>query len=338
MKIGTIGYEYKNYNNCSIKKTEPIFCGRRKFKHLTSKDVFCRTVKQLSLKNITEIKKGEYGTVCKGSIPLKPFFSLFKSHKMREYIIKKGLSTNTQGYAFALLKSEADVPLSTSFVHSCSVMYLYNENSNTHFLYHIFDEINEDELKEIIKNYMPEGFTSAAIVPGDKNFVYDHKEYLPDVFNAIRNSNQDARIQVFHDSSEKPEIVGYQGKVFEIKNAFYSKPLTERYYMADQGQATFRIQDIRIYDIEDEIALNSLEELINLKSEIYKRYNKYIAPIVEKLIDIRIEHITKIKSFKTLSDVENYIKSQNLEQSVYSSGISAYYNVMNNQSKNIFRI
>lgn len=333
MKIDTIGFKYNDY---SVKKSEPVFCSSKHVKKcLTRKDVFFNNANFPFLnKNITEIRKGKYGTVCKGSRSLPQFFSLFKSRNAKDFIIKKGLSTNTTGNAFALLKSSADVPLSTSFVHSCSVMYLYNGIAKTHFLYHIFDEANESELKELIKIYMPEGFTSAAIVPGDKTFVRYHQQYLPDVYYAIRHSNQDAKIQVFHDSSEKPEIVGYQGRVFEIPNVFYKKSLADRSYIANQGQATFKIQDIRTYDIANELAIDSIDDLINLKSEIHKKYNKYIAQIIEKLIDDRIEHITKLKSFKSLPELEDYIESQHLGYPLkYNLGIPGYYYVINDQRK-----
>ena len=66
-------------------------------------------------------------------------------------LYKRGLSTNTEGWSDCFLKSGADNPLSTSSVYDCSVMYLFNKDTNTHFLYHSYYKKNQDEFDRRIQ-------------------------------------------------------------------------------------------------------------------------------------------------------------------------------------------
>ena len=128
-------------------------------------------------KGLTELKHiyaGTYGTYLEGSRALTDFFSCMAPN-IRENIVKRGLSTNIDSVANCFLKSKWDNPISTSGVFDCSVLYLANEKTQTHFLYHMFKDVDYAKIQKIIKQFMPEGFTQAAIVPGDKKYIAEHK-------------------------------------------------------------------------------------------------------------------------------------------------------------------
>jgi hypothetical protein len=61
-----------------------------------------------------------------------------------------GMSTYPDKEARRFLKASMDVPLSTCEVRDCSVIYLYNTNTSTHFLYHSLYDIEENALKNIV--------------------------------------------------------------------------------------------------------------------------------------------------------------------------------------------
>ena len=73
------------------------------------------------------------GTKCNNSIPLKNFWDFFEADGR----CVEGFSTNKDGFANSFLKAKSNVPLSTSFVHDCSVMYLFKETYKGMLLYQI---------------------------------------------------------------------------------------------------------------------------------------------------------------------------------------------------------
>ena len=259
------------------------------------KDTFISQIYQKPIKEITEIKAGIYGTCCKGSIALSNFFKNFNKKEI-DALKQKGLSTNTNGRAYCLLKTKAENPISTSFVHDCSVLYLYNKKKNTHFLYHIFSRTDRNELSKVEQTFMPEGATNACIIPGDKEWYDRHREYLQKVFDTVKENFGDIRINVFHFSSKNPEIVGYKGKVFEIPNREIKRQikLNEPYRnLIDYGQASFKIQNLFSYEIFTKIKYCKTQEDINkLKKEFNeKKYDKTIYPILSNLLKTKAESL-----------------------------------------------
>lgn len=128
--------------------------------YFTSKD---------SIKKITEIRPLMLvGTKCKNSIPLRKFWDFFEIDKNT---FLKGFSTNTDGFANSFLKTKSNIPISTSYVHDCSVMYLFNKNTKTHAIYHAAPDCKSETLQFMINSLMPEGFTKAAIIPEDAIFT-----------------------------------------------------------------------------------------------------------------------------------------------------------------------
>ena len=238
------------------------------------------------LTQIRNVRSGDYGAICDGSKPLRPFYEVLRDVRTREMQLK-GFSTNTDGWAPSFLKSKADTPLSTSKVHDCSVAYFYNEGNQTHFLFHVYPKMNESTIRRYIRTFMPEGFQKAILVPGDNAHTKVHKSCLPKIFGAIREMNPETSIEVYHNRSRLPEIVGYNGSVYEIRN-------TEHLVHWNFGQASFRISDIRDTNTLDEIikardisSLQKLRETFNLKG-----YDPEVKKVLFKFIDEKINKLT----------------------------------------------
>lgn len=313
MKINFFNNIYRSTKCSGINYPQKI---KAKTKFQTLKDLFINN--NNGLKELSNIKSDTFGTSCKGSIPLTNFMKQFKSEKELQKIIKKGLSTNKDGYAYSFLKTTANKPLSTSFVHDCSVMYLYNENKNTHFLYHIFPQTPKKEIDYMIKNFMPEGYTHASIVPGSREYTNTHKEYLPNVFNSIKNINNNAIINVYHNSSFYPEVVGYKGKMYEIMNKEVAEQVINKgNILTDYGQATFNIKDIHTGNTIIKIHYtNTSEELEELRQKFNKNneYTKEIKKILNKLIDERKAEIKKIENHQSIKELDKFLETKDYDE------------------------
>ena len=170
-------------------------------------------MKILQIQSLTNIRPGKFGTICDESIPLQNFFEIFGKHKM------KGYSTNGVGIPDVFLKSSADTPLSTSKLCNCNGVYLYNEKTNTHALYHAQEHCVGKWLQYVIKRLMPEKYNVAAIIPGHACWTARRVEFLPAMLETIKKINRRAKIDIYHLNSPMPEVVGYKGKCFEIPNS-----------------------------------------------------------------------------------------------------------------------
>ena len=239
------------------------------------------------LLGIRNVRSGDYGAICDGSKPLKSFYEVYDAFEHKA-LIKRGYSTNTDGFAPAFLKSKAIEPLSTSKVHDCSVAYFYNELEDTHFLYHIYPDLNAGTIKSTINTFMPEGFQKAIIVPGDNAQTKVHQKSLPKIFEVIREINPETKLEVFHNSSRLPEIVGFNGNVYEIRN-------TQHVLGWHFGQASFHLSDVRDVNTIDKINnasdINALEDLRTLF--LMKDYDPEIQKVLNNLIDARIKKLHK---------------------------------------------
>lgn len=323
--------EYKNFQ-------QPSFCGLHSHK-LKFKDIF-QIRKTHYINELVGIKAGEYGTTCKGSRPLSNFFGQFKSKREIEGVKKLGISTNDAGCAYSFLKSKADRPLSTSFVHDCSVMYLYNERKNTHFLYHIHKDEKEEEILAIINLFMPEGYSHASIVPGDKYWADTHRIYLPEIFSAIKKGSDNVKVSVYHNSSERPEVVGYKGKMYEIPNRFYSKSYIKRILQGDRGQATFSIRDFRIYTTL--YNANSSNSISDLQKKMYEikhssQYTPELRQILYKIINERIDSLQELGNIKTKNEFEQFIKQKGPDYmfGYPQTGKTGFYSAIKNKKKEL---
>ena len=151
--------------------------------------IFIKNTTLHGVSKIRNVHAGEFGTVCKGSKPLENFERSVAPSELAK-LYKKGLSTNTGGWANCFLKSKANRPLSTSSVYDCSVMYLFNEKSNTHFLYHSYFDTTENTFDYLIKTFMPEGFTKANLVTGYAKWYPKHGETLTQMLKALKTNTR----------------------------------------------------------------------------------------------------------------------------------------------------
>ena len=285
----------------------PPGAGEIRFKHGLDFDVF-QPESRHGLSKLKDICAGEFGTTCKGAIPLEDFFGKTNPEKKNE-LLRKGISTNDTGHAFTFLKSKSDRPLSTSYVCDCSVLYLYNKNADTHMLYHLYSTTNEGDINTIINKLMPEGFTYAGIVPGTKEQIFKHEEYLPKVFSALKEHNKDAKICVYTESSKYPEIVGYKGKMYEIPNKKIKNNIVLN---SDFGQASFDICDINFHDVV--IGINMCDDIPSLKhlKKILQNenYSEECRHTIEKLIYERARNIRIIEGCRTLTELFEFMKDK----------------------------
>ena len=152
---------------------------------------------------------------------------------------------------------------------------------------------------------MPEGFSHAALVPGDKYFFSRHSNYLPKIFEVIKSKEPKAIVSVYHFMSTLPEVVGYKGKVYQIKNAHDTN-----------GQATFKIQDYKTYEIFKVVnSCNTLEELQAAEKCIKgaNKYSKYIKEILLNALNHRQTMIKKIQNCQTQEKLDELINAQEEE-------------------------
>lgn len=259
------------------------------FKKNPIADIFQRRSSELT--KITRIRPGKHGgTICNGSLPLENFWNKFGKEK--EQLLEMGLSTNADGFAYSFLKTKSDIPISTSFIHDCSAMYLYNDKTNTHMLYHAAPDIKKHTLGKVIEVLMPEGFSKGVIIPGASKFYETHKFNLHNMFELMNSGSRNSKIEVRHSSSPFPEVVGYQGNVYEIPNKviIWQKQHGFKEY-CDYGQASFKIIDMQHYNTFDTIKYNifNVQDGEYMKNTFKERaYPKETLDVLDSLIDAKL--------------------------------------------------
>lgn len=266
---------------------------------IQSKPIGSKTAHK-SLDRIADVKPGcMAGTKCKGSIPLRNFWNFIKKDK---FLKCKGYSTNKDGYGNCFLKSKANMPISTSYVHDCSVMYLYNKDTNTHAMYHAVSACPYKTLQFILHKLMPEGFTKGAIIPGDYIFYNEHKRNMKNMFKLLKTENPDVVINVYNSISRYPEITGLHGNVYEIPNADAKMQMRNGVWdIDDHGQATFRILNLQNVNTFGCIKYNcqTFEELDELE-EFYhsQKYPKEILSVLLQEIEQKRQFLKSIECSK----------------------------------------
>ena len=257
-----------------------------------------------SISEIKDIKSGILGgTICAGSRKLSDFFSKF-TYMQKKELLKKGQSTNNEGYPHSFLKDDANIPLSTSFVHDCSALYLFNKKTNTHALYHAAPDCEKQELDMIVQSLMPEGYTHATIIPGANDFVEFHPHNMNNMFDILKQHNSESIISVRHYASYYPEIVGYKGNVYQISNENVANKIKrapstpkELYLLSDRGQASFKILDLQGYNTFDDVHYdcNSLNDVKWIKKTFAERnYPQKVLELLNIYVEKRMELINKV--------------------------------------------
>lgn len=239
------------------------------------------------------------GTSCDGALYLSDFWSIFDKSTIKSVKLK-GLATNTDAYPNSYLKAKANVPLSTSGVYDCSVMYLYNEKTKTHALYHAEHKIAKKELDKVLKFLMPEGITHGIIIPGTAHWYKRHGNNLHNMFEVMKKYNKNAIVNVMTDSTPLPEIVGYNGRAYQIKNRSKS----------NFPQASFKIQDLQGYDtffiVRD---IRSQKDANKLKHTFQNRgYNKETLNILNRKVDKHMNIINDILNCKSYEELDEYME------------------------------
>lgn len=154
--------------------------------------------------------------------PLKDFSPLLNSG-----LKDLGFSTNPQ-FGRAYLRGSQNIPLGTSGVGDCAVIFMYNTNQKTHAMYHAMN-IDKNIHAENIMKIMPEGFDKIVIVPGTHPNTANTSV---DLFNSAKKINPKALVEFKH--SEVPlrplvdgecqyvnghfkfaEYISYNGEVYE---------------------------------------------------------------------------------------------------------------------------
>ena len=321
----------KEYNMQTV-SIRPIhtpisFTSKRNEPRITLYDVFVNEgiiPPKKGLEEIRDIRAGELGgTVCRGSIPMQNFVRVIPRDELK-LVLQKGLSTNTDGVPHSFLKSKMDNPLSTSCVHDCSVMYLYNKKANTHFLYHADSDCTRRTLKFMIEEMMPEGIDGAAIIPGESYWHNRHENNMRNMFDLIKKNNPKAVVNVYHDSTQYPEIVGYKGKVFEIPNMKVLNQIKYNMRISDYGQASFKISNIEGANTFDRIKYhcNSPEELKEVVREFKsQKFDPEILKILNSHLhqkEVSINQIFACKTIQELNRVEFIVNSLS-ENSLYEA-------------------
>lgn len=227
------------------------------------------TPAKTGVSSLGKIFPGLFGTQFTYSQPLADFSLVLKNFPELK---NKGLSTNILKYGNVFLKAKSDIPLSTSGVEDCSVVYLFNNRTKTHALYHAFEKLLECDL-ECINKLMPESFTHAVLIPGKQIFWQKHALNIFKFFNFLKKTNPNTIINLNHYSSRMPEIVGYKGQTFEI-------PIQHIFVNGtDQTQASFPILDLNTYMFEKLEYCNDFQELKILEKE-FKKYNPELQEIL----------------------------------------------------------
>ena len=235
------------------------------------------------------------GTKCKGSIPLRNFWDFFYKNKN---IKNMGYSTNKDGYGDSFLKAPSCMPISTSYVHDCSVMYLYDKISQTHAIYHALSDCTIDTINFMIKKLMPKGFTKGAIIPGDSFFYSDQEKNMKNMLRLMKNNSPKAIVNVYHSTCKYPEIVGIKGMVYQIPNTKVQEQIkSKKIDIKDDGQASFKVVDLQGYNTFQEIydEAQTVESLKGLKKVfINSKYPKVMLNILLSEIDKRLKVLDNI--------------------------------------------
>ena len=308
MKVVKINDYQPVYNKPVFRKTG--------LKSALTKDFFVKDSAVTLQDSITEIKDimpvAFAGTKCKGAFMLPDFWKSIAPKNLAEVFRLKllGLSTNKDGYADSFLKTYSNRPVSTSFVHDCAVMYLYNDKTKTHAIYHAAPNTKVKKLDFMIKTLMPEGFTNACIIPGDYSFYRQQEPNMKNMFKLMKQNNPSAPVNVFYGINRFPEITGYKGQVFQIPNKEVEKQMKSGILDAtDFGQASFRISDTGGYNTFDFIygECDNIEELESLKNRFKKKkFPKLVSEILSKEIEKQKDVLMLINKSKSLEELNDW--------------------------------
>lgn len=140
-----------------------------------------------------------------GSVPVKPYLgSLERS---------AGISTEEGGYGGGYLIGAVDRPLSTTDIHTCALLNLFNINTFKQALYHVYDKTSVEKIVEFIRKIFPD-FTGVNIAGGDQ---LPTKNTMRKIAEAVDSVNPNVPKTYFHTVCENPQLVTCNGEISYIK-------------------------------------------------------------------------------------------------------------------------
>ena len=259
------------------------------------------------IESITGIRGGFAGTMCNESTPLKNFWTRFSLHEQK-VLRRQGISTNVLREPRSFVKTSAEKPISTSGVCDCSALYLYNDKTKTHSMYHAAPDVSKKELDTTIRDLMSEGVTHGVIIPGRAEFHEEHVRNMKNMFDLLKKYNPNVKVNVKHTSEYVTEIVGYRGDVFE--NTFTQACRGNINLEVGEGAfATFKVVDMQGYNTFDKILFdaNNLKQAKELKLWFRKQgFPKESLDVFMRKLDERVKYLKDISKIKTVEQLENY--------------------------------
>lgn len=124
-----------------------------------------------------------------------------------------GLSTECGGYGGGWLTGSIDTPLSTTDIHTCAVLNLFNINTLKQVLFHVYHKTNANRIEQFIRKYFPD-FTHVNIVGGDQ---YPTINTIRKIEEAVNNVNINAPKKYWHTLCHNAQIVAKNGEISHIK-------------------------------------------------------------------------------------------------------------------------
>lgn len=139
------------------------------------------------------------------SVPVRPYRgSLERS---------VGRSTEDGGYGGGYLTGSIDTPLSTTDVHTCALLNLFNEYTSMQALYHVHHKTPVQQIVDFIRKIFPD-FSGVNIAGGDQ---FQTVNTMRKIAEAVDNVNPNAPKTYFHTVCENPQLVACDGEISYIK-------------------------------------------------------------------------------------------------------------------------
>ncbi len=140
-----------------------------------------------------------------GSVQVRPYIGTLER--------SVGISTEEGGYGGGYLTGNIDTPLSTTDVHTCALLNLFNEYTSKQALYHVHHKTPVQQIVDFIRKIFPD-FSGVNIAGGDQ---FQTVNTMRKIAEAVDNVNPNAPKTYFHTVCENPQLVACDGEISYIK-------------------------------------------------------------------------------------------------------------------------
>lgn len=140
-----------------------------------------------------------------GSVPVKPYRGTLEK--------SAGISTEAGGYGGGYLTGSIGKPLSTTDVHTCALLNLFNTKTSQQVLYHVYHATPMQKIVDFIRKNFPD-FTGVNIVGGDQ---FKTINTMREIEKAIDSVNPNIPKTYYHTLSENPQLVACNGEISYIE-------------------------------------------------------------------------------------------------------------------------